>query len=199
VARLRALFFAAVVPFASATRALAAPADAAEPAIYYPTKVGAKWVYDDDGHTYTLVVTKVEARRGAKLVTVGLVNDTGRTQHSQTMEVSRRGLHEVSNFNRRCDPPQPLLLLPHTPGATWEAPLYLDGGFRGTAERRARPVEDTVVLAGTFRALRVDTLSTFPGGTQMLSHWYAPGVGLVKVKYRFGSSRELTSFTPGKD
>ena len=170
----------------------------AEPVLYFPTKVGAKWVYGDDGSTYTMVVTKVEPKRDAALVTVSLVFPDGRTQHYETMEVSRTGLREVENFYRKYDPPVPHLRLPHIPGAKWESPIRLDGEDRGTSEMAASPTEEVKVPAGTFRAVRVGTLSTWWQSQQRVPHWYAPGVGLVRVKYRAGSSRDLKSFVPGK-
>jgi hypothetical protein len=194
VPRMLAVFtaFAAFTAFSLAT-------PAPKPVLYFPTKAGAKWVYDDDGQTYTLVVTKAEPKDAATLVTVGLVDPDGLITHFQTMEVSPRGLREVENHGRKCHPPVPHLRLPHTPGAQWQSPLALDGEARGINEMRAGAVEQVRVPAGTFQAVRVDTLSTSPGGQQQrLTHWYAPGVGLVRVTYRPGSSRDLKSFEPGR-
>lgn len=187
--------FAAFAAFTAFSLATPAP----KPSVYFPTKVGAKWIYDDDGQTYTLVVTKAEPKDGAILVTVGLVDSDGLITHFQTMEVSRRGLREVENHGRKYDPPVPHLRLPHTPGAKWQSPISLDGEARGTNEMRAGAVEKVKVPAGTFQAVRVDTLSTSPEGKQQrLTHWYAPGVGLVRVTYRPGSSCDLKSFEPGR-
>jgi hypothetical protein len=171
----------------------------AEPVLYFPTKVGAKWVYDDDGWTYTMVVTKVERKGDAALVTVSSVFPDGWSQHFETMEVSRTGLREVENFYRKYDAPVPRLRIPHLSGAKWESPIRLDGQDRGRSEMLAGPTEDVKVPAGTYRAVRVETLSTCAQTEQRLTHWYAPRVGLVRVKYRPGSSRDLKSFDPGKD
>ena len=61
---------------------------------------------------------------------------------------------------------------------------------------------DTVkVPAGTFRAVRVETVCTNIEKNVICSYtsWYAPGVGLVRYAYDNGSTRDLISFTPGKD
>jgi hypothetical protein len=166
--------------------------------LYFPTTVGARWVYVDDGLTYRMVVTKVESKGEATLVSVGTVGLDGTTTHFQTVEVSPTGLREVANASRKCDPPLPLLRLPHTIGTTWTARVSLDGQDRGTQERTAGAVEQVKVPAGTFLALRVDTLSVGPAHRQQLTHWYAPGVGVVRVTYRSGSSRDLKDFDSGR-
>jgi hypothetical protein len=188
-----------VIPALAAFSALAFALPAPEPAavLYYPTKVGAKWVYDDDGGTYTFVVAKVQPKGEANLVTVDVVTPGGPTQHSHTMEVSRRGLREVENFNRKWNPPVPRLYLTHLPGAKWECRHSLDGQDRGISQMEAGAAERISVPAGTFQAVRVETLSTWDDAQQRLTKWYAPDVGLVREIYRPGSSRDLKSFEPG--
>src|SRR5262245_42591259 len=96
----RALLAVLLIPIAAATPATAAPVpppkDKEPPPYYFPTRVGAEWVYDDDGHEYKFTVTKVERKVGATLVTVGVYQSGGKTtQHSYTVEVSKSGIRET--------------------------------------------------------------------------------------------------------
>src|SRR4029453_776509 len=79
------------------------PKGAEKAPLYFPTKVGAKWVYDDDGHKYTMVVTDVEARDGRMVVTTGLVGSDGRTTHFESVAVSGRGLLLLESSGRKYD------------------------------------------------------------------------------------------------
>jgi hypothetical protein len=168
---------------------------------YFPTEVGAEWVYDDAGSTYRFVVTKVEEKGGAALVTVGVYRSDGKTtQHSYTVEVSKTGIRETLNFYRKVEPPTPLLKLPCAKGDKWESQMSLDGEKRADYAMTLAGMEEVKVPAGTFQAIRVDRVSTGVDGktTQTITTWYAPGVGPVRIAYQGGSTRDLVSFTPGK-
>ncbi|MCI0702803.1 MAG: DUF3108 domain-containing protein [Planctomycetia bacterium] len=168
--------------------------------LYFPTQVGAEWVYDDDGSQYKFAVTKVEQKENTTLVTVGISFRDGTTQHSYTVEVSKSGIRETLNFNRKIEPPTPLLKLPCAKGDKWECPFSLNGEKRADYTFTAGGIEVIKVPAGTFQALRVDSVSTDVTGkeTQTITTWYAPDVGPVRIAYRPGSSRDLVKFTPGK-
>jgi hypothetical protein len=89
-----ALLVAVAIPSVAAL-AIAAPAPKEKPLLYFPTRVGAEWVWvGDDGHTSTHTVTKVEdvqgAKDGAKLVTVKRSPFT-----TEVIRVSGDGLSEV--------------------------------------------------------------------------------------------------------
>ena len=72
--------------------------------LYFPTQVGAEWVYDDEGYKYKFVVTQVEEKDSATLVTVGVYQPDGKTtQHAYTVEVSKSGIRETLNGNRKID------------------------------------------------------------------------------------------------
>jgi len=199
----RALLAVLLVPIAAATPATAAPVPPPKgkepPPYYFPTQVGAEWVYDDDGAKYTFTVTKVERKAGAMLVTVGL--SYGKTtQHSYTVEVGKSGIRETLNFNRKVEPPTPLLKVPFAKGDRWESPMSLDGEKRADYVITVGGVEEVKVPAGTFKAVRVDKVSTGVDGktNQTITTWYARGVGPVRISYRRGPTRDLVSFTPGK-
>jgi hypothetical protein len=168
--------------------------------LYFPTEIGAEWVYDDGGYRFT--VTKVEEKDGAKIVSIGIYQSNGKTTHFNTVEVSKSGVRELSSSERQITPPTPLLKVPCAKGDEWSCPF----GFVGENGKRADyaftcgGVEEVKVPAGTFRALRVEKVSTGADGKliQTITTWYAPGVGPVRIQYAANGNRELVKFTPGK-
>jgi hypothetical protein len=175
------------------------------PVYYYPTTVGAKWVFHGGGQDFTLVVSKVEDVKGAKVVSVELV-DGERRRPYESVEVSESGLVRTVTFHGKPDPPDVVLKAPFNTGTSW--PFDHPGGsedrprIKGTYEIAG--VEKIKVLAGTFEAVRVDTnFPAVPGGKierSKVSAWYAPNVGLVKLTGTDGKDIwQLKSFTPGKE
>lgn len=75
----------------SLTPATPAPKNVKQPVLYFPTKVGTKWVYDTGDSEVTLVITKVEENDGAMLVSVGKVGKDGKVVASEQVEVSKNG------------------------------------------------------------------------------------------------------------
>jgi hypothetical protein len=169
--------------------------------LYFPTQPGAEWEYDDSGAKYEFVVASVAEKDGAKLVAVHLRHLGGKTtQHSITVEVTKAGVREVSNFNRRIDPPTPLVKWPAKKGDEWSAPLSLDGEKRADCHFLCAGVEEVKVPAGTFQALKIvrESVGTDDKTHQTITTWYAPDIGPVRVQYAPNGIRELVKFTPGK-
>lgn len=175
------------------------------PVYYYPTTPGTKWVYRGGGEDFTLVVTKVEDRKAAKVVSVELVVGD-RQRPYESVEVSTEGLIRTVTFHGKPDPPDVLLKVPFNTGDSW--PFDHAGGsderprIKGT--RDIAGVEKIAVLAGTFEAVRVDmSFPAVPGGKVERSKvraWYAPNVGVVKLTGADGKEIwQLKSFTPGKE
>jgi hypothetical protein len=194
------LVLISAIPLAPAAPAPLRRVPRMEP-LYFPTRVGAEWVYEDHGHNLGYAVTKVEEKDGTTLVSVGIYQSNGRTtQHSHTVEVSKAGLRETLNANRKVEPPTPLLKLPCAKGDKWEVPFSLNGEKRGYCSMTVGGVEEVKVPAGTFRAVRVETVCTNAEKNVICTStsWYAPGVGLVRYAYDNGSTRDLISFTPGE-
>ncbi len=184
-----------LVPLAVAAGALAAPVPKhlmknQGPVYYYPTTVGAKWVYDGD---HELVVSKVEDRKGAKVVTVEQETAKGRNVN-EVMEVSEAGLARLSCGGAPFDAPLDMLRAPCRVGTTWKVNT---AGIEGTDTIAA--VETIKVPAGTFEAVRVDAQYTFVNQQRTYSAWYAPGVGLLKMTEGDKVIWLLKSFTPGKE
>jgi hypothetical protein len=159
------------------------------PPNYYPTTVGATWVYTFAGREETRFISKVEEVNGAKLVTVEQERGVW-----EKMSVSANGLARVQIFATALDPPLIMLQAPFRVGHSWEDKT---AGILGTKTISA--IEQVKVPAGTFEAVRVDAAYTLVGMKNNDSFWYAPGVGLVKMVYGGGQECVLKSFTPGKE
>jgi hypothetical protein len=182
-----------------------------EEELYYPTQVGAKWVYQySDGTELTSVITKVEVKDGSKVVSVSRAGKDGVPNHIFTRQVSSKGLFviKVGDPPKSVNPPMCELRLPCKPGEKWTAsPDDLNNPYFGVKyERKTHGWEDVSVPSGTYRAIRVEENRIFsPRVSWQYSTWYAPGVGLVKVisdegdghKRRIKKEGVLKSFTPG--
>src|SRR5947209_1039179 len=83
-----------------ATPAAPVPKDRGKPALYFPTKVGTKWVYEDEsgGNEQTYRVTEAKEKDGAIIVTVEMdlynPND-GRRTVKDILSVSDKGVFRL--------------------------------------------------------------------------------------------------------
>ena len=193
----RMIFALAAMTIMVLTDALAAPVPKAPPETtsYFPNKVGAKWVYTEDGQDHTEVVTAVQKKDGTTTVTIG--REEGRqTPPRGTFAVSATGVFKTGDGAATITPPLCLVKLPHKDGGEWDAALTMQGTkLMGT--RTAHGPEKVQVPAGTFLAIRVESEMNLRGTAWRTTYWYAPGVG--EVKMQSGKKvRELKSFTPGK-
>jgi hypothetical protein len=159
------------------------------PALYYPTTVGARWVYEYRGIESTTVVTRVVEKDGVFLVDVAQVSDKRETP-SQQMRVSGDGVFRLSIAGTALQNPECLLKLPHKDGHEWEVDMGPNLG--STAKLTAVARETVETPAGKFEAIRVERV-----GDNAATYWFAEGIGLVK--YIHGESEGvLKSFSPGK-
>lgn len=184
---------------------------------YFPTEVGAKWVYqfqiDKQAGTTerTEIVTAVEENNGAKLVTVNEIKDDGKDDMMYTIRVSHRGLHLVSTRFSTLKPELCVLRLPFKEASNWEATVTyssLSSGYETVENRKftAVALEEVKVPAGKFKAIRL--LEKRKSGVleREYTKWYAPQVGLIKQEYWDGVTDRplvkvtsvLKSFTPAK-
>jgi hypothetical protein len=159
------------------------------PALYYPTTVGARWVYQDPDKEHTFVVSRVEEKDGAFVVDVAEGPD-GREVLCQQMRVSAEGVFRLSVAGTKYPNPECLLKLPHKDGQEWEFDLGPANG--GSAKLTAVGRETVETPAGKFDAIKVERV-----GSNSATYWFAEGVGLVK-KTSGKWERILKSFTPGK-
>jgi len=163
---------------------------------YWPTAVGTKWVYEQGGKESTQEITKVEARDG------GTTRLTVRTKNGDDIiDVAPGGVTQrtVSTFTLDTL----IVRFPIKAGDSWafaypvQAGLHCIGGKMTVGEE-----EDVKVPAGTFRATKVVCTVTEVRGKPIdkpytLTHWYAKGVGLVRVEWD-GGERVLKAFAPAQ-
>jgi hypothetical protein len=156
---------------------------------YFPTTVGARWVYrDSNGKETILTVAKVE-----KVKTSTHVTYAAKGGEIQVMSVSDKGLSQVNGAEAGLD--AWVLELSHKPGDDWEVERK-----SGIEFRRMGKMEKVTVPAGTFEAIRVEvTRCLLSDSMRNTIEWYAPGVGVVKESTDSGAViRELKSFRPGE-
>ncbi|MBN9119797.1 MAG: hypothetical protein J0I06_11670 [Planctomycetes bacterium] len=170
------------------------------PVYYFPTTPGATWEYEDGS---ILVVSRVEDRKGTKVVTVERAVRGGRRVSFEVVEVSAAGVFRTETIGEKLATPYPLLKAPFRAGDSWKYEVIGTekiGASKGT--RTVAGVEEVKVPAGTFEAVRVDADYVFgngPGAARKASAWYAPNVGLVKMTRDSEVLWLLKSFTPGKE
>jgi hypothetical protein len=200
------VFFAAVVVTSVLPVTWAAPRPKDGLAGYFPTRVGAKWVYDD-GKESVQEVTAVEAKGGETIVTVS-EHTPKRARAAEKVAVSAAGVYRVelsgSPIDRYC-----LLKLPAKEGDKWEFDVPRQpgdgqrGGIRGERGTvTVGPTEEVEVPAGKFKAVRLEIELTAINGEVVpavrYTRWMAPEVGLVKMTRGTEWTRVLKSFVPGR-
>jgi hypothetical protein len=187
----------ATVALASLAPAGPTPKDSYKPVLYFPTTVGAKWVYlwQQAGHSeknreVVEVVTAVEdGKDGAKVVTTGRPLGDRQFLAREKWKVSERGNSLVAGG--KLFAPVHWLKLPHTDGQSWET------GIGGRVILTAREPERVSVPAGEYETIRVEHRSDRRQEPDQI-RWYAPGVGMVKL-WCGDLTIVLKSFTPGKE
>jgi hypothetical protein len=164
--------------------------------LYFPTKIGAKWVWQCGEEEDTEIVSEVEKQPdGTKHVTVGHVKPNGDVISVRTVVVSNKGLYQLNQGGHVFGTSYCLLKMPHQPGDTWknEKPAFWD---RTCTVYGPEWVE---VPAGRFWALRVEEDEyRIPNKLSKTTTWYAPGVGPVKMTTDNGA-HVLKSFSPSKE
>lgn len=173
--------------------------DRERPALYFPTQVGTRWIYQEsDGRERTEAVTAVEERGSAKLVTVSREID-GAWVPLANYAVSERGVCLTRYFIEHFDPPQTLLKSPFDPGLKWQELIhYQPGNLKWSYT--VRGTEQITIPPGTFAAVRVDAENRTETGIAItrLSWWFAPNIGIVQERVD-GRLRVMKSFAPHKE
>jgi hypothetical protein len=175
------------------------PKERAKTPDYYPTALGSKWVYKVGETEMATEVTAVEAKKGARLATIAtLVN--GKAVATERLSVSANGVFRDRINKADLKPPLCILKLPLKSGDKWE----VDSDVQGQAMKMAltvRESEEVEVPAGKYKAVRVDADGTIAGTQTGVTYWFAPDVGVVKIRYTIAGNEsimELKSFTTGK-
>ena len=101
--------------------------------------------------------------------------------------VNAKGLFVLERSRSAYPKPFEMIRLPFKPDASWSE--VEDAAGYGT--RRAIRAETMKVAAGEFDCLKITSEAP---GTRISTHWYAKGVGVVKVDYG-GYTLKLQSIT----
>lgn len=151
---------------------------------YFPTTVGARWVYETPGGELETAVVSAVEKDGDDLIVSREGADGTRTAYTK-MVVSPDGLRQEREFTG--GKLGWVLKANVKAGDSWDTP---EGG-----KRTVHGPEAVEVPAGKFTALRVEW-EQFGG---KCTSWYAPGVGEVKRVVKRGETetvtRALKSFT----
>ncbi|MBP3956288.1 hypothetical protein J8F10_13440 [Gemmata sp. G18] len=173
--------------------------------LYHGVQKGSRWVYADTGAEVVFEATDARPdKRGGSVVTIDRV-ENGKKTLAQKLDVSPRGIFLIEGPEGTRKPPTCLLQCPVQADTKWS--IEYTGRPNDTNIYRATlkitGTEDVTVPAGKYAAVRVEAkISAFAGDKPVYESnsttWYAPGIGVVKQEGR-GWTKELKSFTPGKD
>jgi hypothetical protein len=175
------------------------PKGAQDPVLYFPTKVGSKWVYQWGKEERVETITATEKSGSDTVVTLGVMVENKPVPYCKLL-VSNKGLFFGTGGLQEKTFPHCLLKIPSAKGEKWD---WMVTEVNRKATRTAFEEEEVDVPAGKFRTIRVD--SEAPVGkdlTQKTKQWYAVGIGWVKLVTKMGDAEEvrvLKSFTPGKE
>jgi hypothetical protein len=186
----------------SSALALAAPT--LKPArIYFPTTVGDTRVYESSAEGIKTseqieIVESVEKKDDMFLVTT--IRMQGKTKRPyMQMKVTEQGLTRVKTGTTMNSTPIIMLKVGARVGETWEHEV---DAVIGKYTCKIIAEEELEVPAGKFKTIRVDTVGILPTGKEVkLSHWFAPGIGPVKMITNTNGkdhTQVLKSFTSGK-
>jgi hypothetical protein len=188
------------------------------PKLYFPTRVGAKWVYQVRENEWTLSVTAVEQVDDGTLVSVTNHRPNGKSFLDEKMLVTRGGLTQVETSEGKLGSPWCRLKIPCIVGEKWESDCSNEF-FVQKWECTTLGTEEVEVPAGKFTAVRVRSVlvsearevpSSLPGGINphlmqlprihlpapKLVAWYASGIGLIKSEQDSRCVWLLKSFRP---
>ena len=180
-----------------------APKAAEETKLFFPTKVGDRWIYlftvkkdktKDEESEIEEAVTAVEDKKGVKVVTVGRLENDGKVHTNRMREVSEKGVWQMESPGfEPLKTPWVHLKLPHKPGLTWDD----DEHERGMTLTTHGP-DRVKVPAGEYDAIRVEKRKKGdPKAEPIQTDWYAPRVGIVKLT-SVNLLVVMKSFTAGK-
>ncbi|MCX6366324.1 MAG: hypothetical protein NTX57_06385 [Armatimonadetes bacterium] len=159
----------------------------------FPTPVGGYWIYrlvNTKGEQEKVVV---QPSRGAETAVLASAQISGKPRE-ELFKITPQEITHLSssggNDKVTMKPPMPLLQFPlnFDKSITWQGGVLLrDSLVPSKGHSRLKAIEKVTVPRGTFTAYRVDSIleTTTSGGTSTYwtTRWFAPGVGMVKVRY----------------
>jgi uncharacterized caspase-like protein len=176
-------------PQEPARLALAAPSAIAGSSGPPALKVGDNWAYKVTDRDYTVVrerksVTRVDSVTGSEI----RFRTGSKTLFRYNSDWSLIGQIPGDGIERKFEPPAPVYSFPLEPGKTWQA-KFKNTRSDGRVFDNDRTVtvegwEEVTVPAGTFRALKVSSLTYYRrvdgagsgGGRVVFNYWYVPEV-----------------------
>ncbi|MBP3955678.1 hypothetical protein J8F10_10335 [Gemmata sp. G18] len=149
----------------------AAPVPPAQkPALYYPTSVGAKWVYEWGGSDRTEQVTAVDEKDGKTVVTIGVLVGE-KTRPYRKILVSEKGVFFGTIGLEETKFPYPMLKLPAKAGDRWDWEVT-EGGRKVVCIVGA--VEEVEVPTGKFHTVRFESETPVGGPGPRKRHGGSP-------------------------
>ena len=163
----------------------------AEPPLYYPTRVGAQWLYVSGDWVVTDTVTAAKQKDRVWVVTVERLTKEGTVDFENEWEVSSEGLFQIAHNDKKHRNPECFLKLPAKPGEKWDVNPEVEYRAVATEPKRVK------VPAGEFDAIGV---KTYLGNRDKLpmTTWHAPGIGPVKIEGPKNEVMELEVVHPGQ-
>jgi hypothetical protein len=191
--------------FQVASAAKPKPSSKSAPAAdYYPLRVGDSWTYRNlEEGGYTLKVLREEPQEGAAVRYVVEMLSAVKIQNIYSKANGWVLFHaesypEHEGLQATYDPPKQLLPNPPAIGQKWEWTGKDPTQVEHHESHRVVGLETVTVPAGTFRAIKVESIITGASVPLTRTSWYADGVGLVKTvsvggQIKYGS--ELTDYS----
>lgn len=176
-----------------------APTEVAGGAAVMPLAVGNRWTYSLRTEAYDgskplgrneeTVIYRVKARYGKNDQDAYLTLEaSGRTIDLQDWRTTDAGVYQLSSGAKRTaySPPQPLILVPMTPGRRFEwkgRGAMPDSSIgQGSAKNEILPSQTVDTGMGPMSAIPVVSRMSFAGGQSENTSWFRPGVGLVRFR-----------------
>ena len=176
--------------------------DAPGEALYFPTAVGTRWVYQTKDAGYEEAITEAKPDGAATVVTVVRTRD-GKEVSKSRLRVSPDGLDMLASGGVTYEKPFPYLRARARPGDEWEYE-FDRGGLTFRQHLKLVGPETVETPAGKFLALRADGVQRVLKAGKAVADmstesksWYAPGVGLVR-RVMGGRETTLNKFEPGR-
>ncbi len=172
---------------------------------YFPLAKGNKWEYrhtkGSEKSDAVIEVKEVETKDGK--TSAVLKSDLDGMTFDDRVAVGAKGVVRETIQGNQLNPPLVMLKYPVKAGEKWEQTVKAAGiALKFTSE--AKDAGEVKVPAGTYKAVRVETILEVEGSRIEIGSWYADGVGLIKQTVTTDdgantvASMELTKFTPGK-
>ncbi len=190
--------FAVLLAFVPAALATAAPVPKAvkKKGDYFPTAVGTKWEYVQEGTDtldHTREVTESDEKGEVRTATFKWTSHANAYTKGSRYRIDAGGVWRLGWDDHTFDEPNLMVMAGAKAGESWDAGITRKKPPEFVNELGAE--EEITTPAGKFRAVSV-TVTQATGGVD--TYWYAPDVGMVRWKFGTGKAIVLGSFTPGK-